>query len=116
MTTESPIVRRRAWVLILCASVFEIAFALGTDASDGFTRLAPSLLTVAAAAAGIVCLSRALRSLDMSVGYTVWVGIGSVGTAIAGTVLFAQPLSAAEVACLALTVAGVIGLRLADRS
>src|SRR5690606_5897305 len=75
------------WIYLLVASVFEVVFALATNATEGFTKLGPSLLTAAAAAGGIFFLSLALRSLDVGVGYTVWTGIGSVGTVAFGTVV-----------------------------
>jgi quaternary ammonium compound-resistance protein SugE len=107
--------RTQAWAYLLIAAVFEVVFALGTNATEGFTRLGPSLLTVAAAAGGIFFLSLALRTLDVGVGYTVWTGIGSVGTVVFGTVIFGESLSAWKVLAFLLIIGGVLGLKLADR-
>ncbi|MFG1948832.1 DMT family transporter [Nonomuraea sp. NPDC048826] len=104
-----------AWVYLLIASVFEVVFALATNATEGFTQLWPSLLTVAAAGAGIFFLSLALKSLDVGVGYTVWTGIGSVGTVILGSVLFGEVINGWKALAFVLIIGGVLGLRLADR-
>ncbi|MBC9714385.1 multidrug efflux SMR transporter [Streptomyces sp. TRM66268-LWL] len=103
------------WIHLLIASVFEVVFALGTEATHGFTRLGPSLLTAAAAAGGIFFLSLALKSLDVGVGYTVWTGIGSVGTVVFATVIFGEELSALKVLAFVLIIGGVLGLKLADK-
>jgi quaternary ammonium compound-resistance protein SugE len=102
------------WALLLGASVFEVKFSLATDASDGFTRPGPSAIAILSVTAAVVCLSWALREIDVAVGYSVWVGVGTVGTTLAAAALFDQHIGLAEAACLALIVAGVIGLRLAD--
>lgn len=103
-----------AWIYLLIAAVFEVVFALATNATDGFTVLGPSLLTAAAAAGGIFFLSLALRTLDVGVGYTVWTGIGSVGTVSLGTVIFDEALNAWKVLAFVLIIGGVLGLKLAD--
>ncbi|MBF6355101.1 multidrug efflux SMR transporter [Nocardia higoensis] len=103
------------WVYLLIASVFEVVFALATNATNGFTVLGPSLLTAAAAAGGIFFLSLALRSLDVGVGYTVWTGIGSVGTVVLGTVVFGEAMTAPKIVAFVLIISGVLGLRLADK-
>jgi quaternary ammonium compound-resistance protein SugE len=104
-----------AWTYLLVAAVFEVVFALATDASHGFTQLWPSLLTAGAAAGGIYFLSLALRTLDVGVGYTVWTGIGSVGTVVFGTILFGESLNVWKVLAFVLIIGGVLGLKLADR-
>lgn len=101
-----------AWVWLGIAAVFEVAFALGTNATHGFTRLWPSVFTLLAAAGGIFTLSLALRQLDVSVGYTVWTGIGSIGTVVLGKFIFQEKITPAKVLCFALIILGVIGLRL----
>lgn len=103
-----------AWTYLLVASVFEVVFALATNATDGFTVLAPSLLAVAAAGGGIYFLGQALRTLDVGVGYAVWTGIGSVGTVVFGTLVFDEPLNVWKVLVFALIVGGVLGLKAAD--
>ncbi|MRH86993.1 QacE family quaternary ammonium compound efflux SMR transporter [Nocardia sp. SYP-A9097] len=104
-----------AWAYLLIASVFEVVFALGTNATHGFTELGPSLLTAGAAAGGIFFLSLALKSLDVGVGYTVWTGIGSVGTVILGSALFHEAVTPAKVLAFLLIIGGVLGLKLSDR-
>ncbi|WP_327679341.1 DMT family transporter [Kitasatospora sp. NBC_00458] len=104
-----------AWIHLLIASVFEVVFALSTNATHGFTELVPSLLTAAAAAGGIFFLSLALRTLDVGVGYTVWTGIGSVGTVVLGTVIFDEEMNAGKAVAFVLIIGGVLGLKLADR-
>jgi quaternary ammonium compound-resistance protein SugE len=106
--------KSRAWSYLLIASVFEIIFALSTNASAGFSVLLPSISTVVAAGFGIFFLSMALRHLDVGIGYTVWVGIGSIGTVVFGTILFHETISLAKVACFILIIGGIIGLKLAD--
>ncbi|MFF2573653.1 DMT family transporter [Streptomyces sp. NPDC058084] len=99
------------WVFLGIAIVFEILFALGTNATQGFTRLWPSVLTLIAAAGGIYTLSRALLDLDVSVGYTLWTGIGGVGTVIFGSILFKEKLTLARLLSFASIISGAIILR-----
>lgn len=105
-----------AWTHLLIASVFEVVFALATDATHGFTVLGPSLVTVAAAAGGIYFLSRALRTLDVGVGYAVWTGIGSVGTVVFSALVLHEPLTVTKVSAFVLIVGGVLGLKVADKA
>ncbi|MFF4776833.1 DMT family transporter [Microtetraspora fusca] len=100
------------WVYLGVAILFEIAFALGTNATKGFTRLVPSVLTLIAAAGGIYTLSLALRRLDVSVGYTIWTGIGGAGTVVLGAILFKERISAARLICFASIIGGAVLLRL----
>lgn len=106
----------RAWAFLLIASVFEIVFALATNATHGFTHLVPSIITILAAAGGIFTLSLALRTLDVGVGYTVWTGIGSVGTVVFGSVLFDEHITPLKIVCFMAIIGGVVGLRLASRA
>jgi quaternary ammonium compound-resistance protein SugE len=105
-----------AWIYLLIASVFEIVFALATNATHGFTVLGPSLLTAGAASGGIFFLSLALRTLDVGVGYTVWTGIGSVGTVTFGSVIFHESVTPAKVLAFVLIIGGVLGLKIADKA
>lgn len=102
-----------AWILLLLAGLCEVAWAIGLKYTDGFTRPVPSLLTLAAMVASVVLLALAMKSLPVGTAYAVWVGIGAVGTAILGIVLFAEPASAGRLLSLALIVAGIVGLKLA---
>ena len=107
--------RTKAWVLLLLAAGLEIIFALATGATDGFTVLWPSVIAIVAVVGSIYFLTQALKTLDVGVGYTVWTGIGSVGTVIMGVVIFGESLSLAEIACFVLIIGGVIGLQQSDR-
>jgi quaternary ammonium compound-resistance protein SugE len=101
-----------AWLLLGIAGVLEIGFALFMKASEGFTRLTPSLLTVATGVSSVVLLSIALRSLPVGTGYAVWTGIGAAGTAALGIAVLGESSSPARILCIAVILAGVIGLKL----
>ncbi|GAA0413122.1 multidrug efflux SMR transporter [Streptomyces luteireticuli] len=102
-----------AWIYLGVAIVFEIAFALGTNATKGFTKLWPSVLTVLAAAGGIFTLSRALTTLDVGVGYTIWTGLGSVGTVVLGAVIYKERITLPKLLSFAAIIAGAVTLKLA---
>ncbi|MGW6917420.1 DMT family transporter [Kitasatospora sp. NPDC054939] len=102
-----------AWLHLAIAVVFEIAFALGTNATKGFTRLWPSVLTILAAAGGIFTLSLALRTIDLSVGYTIWTGIGSIGTVVFGALLYKERITLPKALSFAAIIAGAVTLKLA---
>ena len=101
-----------AWLWLLAAGLFEIVWAVGLKYSEGFSRLGPSAITVAAMGASFWCLARALREIPLGTGYAVWVGIGAVGTAIAGVLLFSEPATWPRAFCVGLILAGIIGLKL----
>jgi quaternary ammonium compound-resistance protein SugE len=101
-----------AWVYLVVAGLFEIAWAIGLKYTDGFTRIVPTALTVGAMVASVVLLGIALRELPVGTGYAVWTGIGTVGTAILGMILFAEPATAFRLASIGLIVAGIVGLKL----
>jgi quaternary ammonium compound-resistance protein SugE len=105
----------KAWTLLLLAAALEIIFALATGASKGFTILWPSIISIVAVAGSIYFLTQALKTLDVGVGYTIWTGIGSVGTVLLGVVIFDESLSLAEIGCFVLIIGGVIGLQQSDR-
>ena len=100
-----------AWIYLVIAGLFEIGWAIGLKYTHGFTRLWPSLLTGAALVASMVLLALALRTIPVGTGYAVWTGIGAVGTAMLGIVLFGEPVNVARVACLAMVVGGIVGLK-----
>jgi quaternary ammonium compound-resistance protein SugE len=104
-----------AWVVLIVAGLLEIGWAVGLKHTEGFTRLGPTLATAAALLASMGLLGLALRTLPLGTAYAVWTGIGTVGTAIVGMVLFREPASAARISCIALIVAGIIGLKLTSR-
>lgn len=101
-----------SWIYLGIAVIFEIAFALGTNATRGFTRLWPSVFTLLAAAGGIFTLSLALRTLDVGVGYTIWTGLGAIGTVVLGALIYREKITAAKVAAFGAIIAGVVLLRL----
>jgi quaternary ammonium compound-resistance protein SugE len=101
-----------AWTYLLIAGLLEIGWAIGLKYTDGFSRLWPTVWTVAAMTFSVVFLGLALRSLPVGTAYAVWVGIGAVGTAILGIILFGDSREPLRLLCLALIVAGVIGLKL----
>ena len=101
-----------AWVLLSIAGLFETAWAIGLKYSDGFSKLVPSVLTVAAMAASIVLLSLALKSLPVGTAYAVWTGIGAAGTAVLGMYLFAEPVTMLRLGSIGLVIAGIAGLKL----
>lgn len=103
-----------AWGVLLLAGLLEIGWAIGLKYTDGFTRLWPSVGTGAALIASMVLLGTALRTLPLGTAYAVWTGIGTIGTAILGMVLLGEPASAIRLLCIALIVAGILGLKLAS--
>src|SRR3712207_6359532 len=92
--------------------MFETGFALSLKASAGFTRLLPSVLFVACAAASFLLLASGLRSLPIGAAYAVWTGIGAAGTAVAGMLFLGESTEVLKVVSVVLVVAGVIGLQL----
>jgi len=101
-----------AWLMLSVAGLLEIAFAYGMKSSAGFTRLIPSLFTVVSGLASVALLSFSLRNLPMGTGYAVWTGIGAAGSALLGIMLLGDPASPMRLLCIALILAGVIGLKL----
>jgi quaternary ammonium compound-resistance protein SugE len=101
------------WVILVLAGLFEIAWAIGLKYTDGFSRLWPTVGTVAAMLISITLLGFAMKSLPVGTSYAVWVGVGAVGTAILGIVLLGEPATPGRLISLALIVAGIIGLKLA---
>ena len=101
-----------AWIYLAVAGVLEIVWAIGLKYSEGFTRPLASTITVAAMAASMWCLALALKEIPIGTGYAVWVGIGAVGTAILGIVLFGESAAWPRLACVALILAGIVGLKL----
>lgn len=100
------------WVSLGIAGFFEIAWAVGLKYSDGFSRLWPSIFTLATMALSIYFLAQALRAIPLGTGYAVWTGIGAAGTAILGIILFAESAQFIRLFCIALIVSGIVGLKL----
>lgn len=101
-----------AWIVLFVAGLLEIGWAVGLKYTDGFTRLWPSVLTGSAIVASMVLLSIAARSLPIGTAYTVWVGIGAVGAAVLGMVLFGEPSTPGRLFFLAMLVVSIAGLKL----
>jgi quaternary ammonium compound-resistance protein SugE len=101
-----------AWVWLTLAGLLEVVWATGIKYTDGFTRLVPSVITVAAMIASIYLLGLAVRSIPIGTGYAVWTGIGAVGVAILGMVLFGEPRQLLRIGSILLIVAGIAGLKL----
>lgn len=101
-----------AWVILVVAGILEVGWAVGLKYTEGFTRLWPTVGTAAALVGSMVLLGLAVRTLPLGTAYAVWTGIGTVGTAILGVVLFREPATAARLVCIGLIVAGIVGLKL----
>ncbi|MBJ2158747.1 MULTISPECIES: DMT family transporter [unclassified Variovorax] len=101
-----------AWALLGVAGLLEIVFAFAMKSSEGFTRLVPALFTVGAGLSSVVLLSLSMRTLPMGTGYAVWTGIGAAGTAIVGVLVMGDSAAPMRLLCIALILAGVIGLKL----
>jgi quaternary ammonium compound-resistance protein SugE len=100
-----------AWFYLAVAGLFEVAWAIGLKYTDGFTRLWPSLSTVAAMILSLGFLGLALKTLPVGTAYAVWTGIGAIGTVLLGIYLFSEPATATRLACIGLILAGIVGLR-----
>ncbi len=101
-----------AWLYLFIAGLFEVGWAIGLKYTQGFTRLVPTVLTLASMAVSLGLLGLALKSLPVGTAYAVWTGIGTVGTAILGIVVLGEPATALRLACIGLIVAGIVGLKL----
>jgi quaternary ammonium compound-resistance protein SugE len=103
-----------AWALLVVAGLLEVGWAIGLKYTEGFTRLWPSVATLAAMAGSVGLLGLAMKSLPVGTAYAVWVGVGAIGTALLGMVLFKEPATAGRLVSLGLIVAGIVGLKLAS--
>ena len=101
-----------AWVYLAGAGLLEIVWAIGLKYTEGFTRLVPSAITVGAMVASVALLGVALRDLPVGTAYAVWTGIGTVGAAVLGMMLFSEPATALRLASIGLIVCGIAGLKL----
>jgi quaternary ammonium compound-resistance protein SugE len=101
-----------AWIILIVAGLFEVAWAVGLKYTDGFTRAVPSIMTGVAIVISMGLLGLALRTLHLGTAYAVWTGIGTVGTVIFGILVFREPATAARLFCIALIVVGIAGLKL----
>lgn len=101
------------WIILLIAGLFEIAWAIGLKYSEGFTRLWPTVGTLAAMGISVWMLGIAMKTLPVGTAYAIWVGVGAVGTVILGVVLFDEPVNALRIGSVALIIVGLVGLKLA---
>ncbi|MNP66348.1 Quaternary ammonium compound-resistance protein SugE [compost metagenome] len=101
-----------AWALLGIAGILEIAFAFCMKGSEGFTRLVPGVLTIVTGLSSVFLLSLSLRTLPVGTAYAVWTGIGAAGTAIVGMALLGDSTALPRILCIAVILAGVIGLKL----
>ena len=99
------------WITLTVAGILEIGWAIGLKYAEGFTKPLPSALTIAAMVASMWLLAQAARQLPIGTAYAVWTGIGAVGTAILGMVLFGEPRTVVRLTCIVLIVAGIVGLK-----
>lgn len=100
-----------AWVILFIAGIMEIGWAIGLKYTDGFTKIVPTVLTVACMIGSIVLLGLALKTLPVGTAYAVWTGIGTVGVAILGIFLLGEPASVMRIVCIGLIVSGIAGLK-----
>jgi len=100
-----------AWLLLLLAGLFEVAWAIGLKYTDGFSRPLPTLLTLSAMGVSVLLLAMAVKQLPLGTAYAVWTGIGAVGTVLMGIWLFNEPATLARVLCLLLIIGGILGLK-----
>ena len=101
-----------AWIYLLLAGLFEVVWAIGLKYTDGFSRLWPSVGTLAAMAVSLVLLAMAVKTLPIGTAYAVWTGIGALGAVALGIVLFGDPATPMRLACVALVLVGIVGLKL----
>lgn len=101
-----------AWIYLIIAGLFEVGWAIGLKYTQGFTKLVPTVLTLASMAVSLGLLGLALKTLPVGTAYAIWTGIGTVGTAILGIYLLGEPSTVLRLGCILLIVAGIIGLKL----
>lgn len=100
------------WILLVVAGLFEVGWAFGLKCSEGFSKLGPSILTVVGMIASFYFLSLALKQLPLGTAYAIWTGIGTLGTAMIGILIFKEPVNAARLICISFILIGIVGLKL----
>ena len=103
-----------AWFFIVVAGVFEVTWAIGLKYAEGFSRFWPSVITLAALALSMIFLAQAVRTLPIGTAYAVWTGIGAIGTATLGIILFGESRDLVRLASILLIIAGIVGLGIAS--
>ena len=101
-----------SWLMLVIAGLFEVGWAIGLKYTEGLTRLWPTVWTATALVVSMVLLALAMRTLPAGTAYAVWTGIGATGTALLGMAVLGEPATPPRLACLALIVAGIVGLKL----
>ena len=101
-----------SWGILVLAGIFEIFWAIGLKYTDGFTKLIPSLFTIVAMLVSFWLLSLSLKTLPLGTAYAVWVGIGTIGTVIAGIILFGDSINIIRIISIAFIILGIIGLKI----
>jgi len=101
-----------AWTILVLAGIIEVGWAVGLKYTDGFTRIGPSIFTVASMVLSVALLGVAMKSIPLGTAYAVWTGIGTVGALLAGMILFGDSISIVRLLCIGLIVAGIAGLKL----
>ncbi len=104
------------WIILIIAGLFEVGWALGLKYSDGFTKLWPSVATVAAIVISLCLLGIAMKTLPTGTAYAVWTGIGMIGTVIGGIILMGDPVNTLRIVSLVMIMAGIVGLKIATPS
>ncbi|MCA9131881.1 MAG: quaternary ammonium compound efflux SMR transporter SugE [Planctomycetales bacterium] len=102
-----------SWIYLVFAGFLEIGWAIGLKYTEGWSRLWPSIITLAIMIASFYCLALAVKEIPIGTGYAIWTGIGAVGTASLGILLFGEPASAVRLLCIAAIIAGIVGLKMA---
>lgn len=105
-----------AWIYLILAGLFEVAWAIGLKHTEGFSRLYPSLLTIFAMLISFVLLSQSLKTLPIGTAYAIWTGIGAVGTVIYGIFFLGEPATALRLSCILLIIAAIAGLKLTSHA
>ena len=100
-----------SWIILFCAGLFEVGWAVGLKYTDGFSRPLPTVLTIAAMAISLGLLGLAMKELPLGTAYAIWTGVGAVGTVIAGIILFGESMALIRLASVALIITGLIGLK-----
>jgi quaternary ammonium compound-resistance protein SugE len=100
------------WIVLVLAGLLEVVWAVGLKYTEGFTRLVPSAVTLAAMAGSVILLGLALRALPLGTAYAIWTGIGTVGTVIWGIMMLDEPANVARLVCIAMIVLGIAGLKI----
>ena len=103
-----------AWLILIVAGILEIGWAVGLKYTEGFTRLWPSVATISSMIASMGLLGLAVRTLPLGTAYAVWTGIGTLGTAVLGVLLFREPATALRLASILLIVAGIVGVKVSS--